>query len=328
MLDDMEPKYIALLFISPLIGLLVIAAVVKYVEVWRARSWKPVPGRIVQSRSASRKVKTSSTDTDRNEIRNFASIAYEFEVLGRKRRGTRVTIAEDMGNSDVAETLRKYPVGKTVTVYYDPFDPDRCVIERELPPGAFRLITLVIGGFIAFALLMVFGIDWFAEWLRPKLAHPGNTPFVVAFSLFVLFILMMARALRQQSLEAKDWKATPGQILSAGFDTFEKLTTVDNVSHRVTTNQPHIVFGYEVDGVAYQGNRVAFGGNTQSTSKRLVGGSLKRYKVGDKVTVYFDPENPSEAVLERQAKHMWILYFFAALFAFGAYAFASGLVVK
>jgi ribosomal protein L21E len=324
----MEPKYIALLFISPLIGLLVVAAVVKYVEVWRARSWKPARGRIVYARPASRKVKTSSTSTDRNEVRNFASIAYEFEVLGKTRRGTRVTIAEDMGNSEVAETLKKYPVGKAVTVYYDPYDADKCVLERDLPPGAFRLITLVIGGFAAFALVMVFGIDWFAEWLRSRLAHPANTPFVVAFSLFALFTLLMARAVRQQSMEAKDWKATSGQITSADFDTFEKLSTVDNVSHRITVNQPQIVYGYEVDGVAYQSNRVAFGAKTQSTSKRLVGGSLKRYRVGDKVTVYYDPENPSEAVLERQAKHMWILYFFAALFAFGAYAFATGLVVK
>ena len=324
----METKYVALLFISPLIGVLVIAAVVKYVEVWRARSWKAAPGRIVYSRSTSRKVKTSSTDTDRNEMRNFASIAYEFEVLGQKRRGTRVTIAEDMGNSEVAETLAKYPVGKVVTVYYDPFDATKSVIERDMPPGAFRLITLVIGGFIAFALFVVFGIDWFAEWLRPKLSNPANTPFVVAFSLFALFILMMARAMRQQTMEAKSWKETSGRIMSADFDTFEKLTMVDNVSRKVTTNQPNIVYGYEVDGHAYQSNRIAFGGKTQSTSKRLVGGSLARYKVGDAVTVYYDPANPSEAVLERKAKHMWVLYFFAALFAFGAYAFATGMVNK
>lgn len=324
----MEPKYIALLFVSPLIGVLVIAAVVKYVEVWRARSWKAAPGRIVHSRVTSRPVNTSSTDTDRNEMRNFASIAYEFEVLGKKRRGSRVTIAEDMGNSDVEATLTKYPVGKVVTVYYDPFDQDKSVIERDLPPGAFRLITLVIGGFIAFALLMVFGIDWFAEWLRPKLGNPANTPFVVGFSLFAVFILMMARAMRQQSREAKDWKETSGQVLSSGFDTFEKLTMVDNISHRITTNQPNIVYGYEVGGHAYQANRIAFGGKTQSTSKRLVGGNLGRYKVGDKVKVYYNPEKPSEAVLERQAKHMWILYVFAALFAFGAYAFATGLVNK
>lgn len=324
----METKYIALLFISPLIGVLVIAAVVKYVEVWRARSWKAAPGKIVYSRSVSRKVKTSSTDTDRNEMRNFASIAYEFEVLGQKRRGTRVSIAEDLGNSEVAETLAKYPVGKAVTVYYDPFDAKKSVIERELPPGAFRLITLVIGGFAAFALFIVFGIDWLAERLRPKLSNPANTPFVVGFSLFALFTLMMARAVRQQSREAKDWKETSGTIVSADIDTFEAPTTVDNIPRTVITNQANIVYGYEVGGNAYQSNRIAFGGKTQSTSKRLVGGALGRYKVGDRVTVYYDPANPAEAVLERKAKHIWVLYVFAALFAFGAYAFATGLVNK
>jgi hypothetical protein len=324
----MEPKYVALLFIAPLIGIIVIAAVVKYVEVWQARSWKAAPGRIVYSRAASRKVKTSSTDTDRNEMRNFASIAYEFEVLGKTKRGTRVTIAEDMGNSDVAETLAKYPVGKVVTVYYDPFNPEKSVIERDMPAGAFRLIWLVIGGFAAFALLMVFGIDWFAEWLRPKLANPANTPFVVGFSLFALFMLLMARAMRQQTREAKHWKETSGRILSAEMETFEKLTMTDNVSRRITTNQPNIVYGYEVGGHAYQSNRIAFGGKLQSTSKRLVGGSLGRYKVGDTVKVYFNPANPSEAVLERRAKHMWVIYCFAALFAFGAYAFATGIFNK
>ena len=84
--------------------------------------------------------KTKVIDSDRAEghrfeERNFADIVYEYSVAGRKLRNNRVSIGEDLGNFQVAETIAKYPVGTVVTVYYNPLHPDQAVLERDLPKG-------------------------------------------------------------------------------------------------------------------------------------------------------------------------------------------------
>ena len=85
-----------------------------------------------------RKVKVMDSDRaegHRFEERNFADIVYEYSVAGRKLRNNRVSIGENLGNFQVAETIAKYPVGTAVTVYYNPLHPDQAVLERDLPKG-------------------------------------------------------------------------------------------------------------------------------------------------------------------------------------------------
>ena len=65
-------------------------------------------------------------------MRKFAQIVYEFTVAGPKYRGSRVSIGEDLGNFEVAETLAKYPQGKVVTVFYNPSKRTEAVLEREM----------------------------------------------------------------------------------------------------------------------------------------------------------------------------------------------------
>ena len=89
----------------------------------------------------------------RFEERNFADIVYEYSVAGRKLRNNRVSIGEDLGNFQVAETIAKYPVGAVVTVYYNPLHPDQAVLERDLPKGLWG--CLGIG--TAIVLAIVFG---------------------------------------------------------------------------------------------------------------------------------------------------------------------------
>ena len=42
----MEKYWILLMFGGPLVGLLMLATIFKYIEVWRAKSWLAVSGRI------------------------------------------------------------------------------------------------------------------------------------------------------------------------------------------------------------------------------------------------------------------------------------------
>jgi hypothetical protein len=46
-------------------------------------------------------------------IRNFAAIAFDYTVDGKHHTGTRVSVGADTGNTSVAETLARYPMGKS-----------------------------------------------------------------------------------------------------------------------------------------------------------------------------------------------------------------------
>ena len=154
MLPDL-PWFVYAMLLAPL-GLLLAVAVYKSLQVRAAREWPSAAGKVVVSKTEVRKVKLIDSDRaegHRFEERNFADIVYEYSVAGRKLRNNRVSIGEDLGNFEVAETIAKYPVGAVVTVYYNPLHPDQAVLERDLPKGLWG--CLGIG--TAIVLAIVFG---------------------------------------------------------------------------------------------------------------------------------------------------------------------------
>src|SRR5262249_14821005 len=125
------------------------AAIVLYItwQNWRTRHWRSAMGRIVESRTVSRDVRSResrmfSTDrqgsatvvtTDRIDRKNFAAIPYEYTVAGRKLLSRQVGVGKDHGNLDVVALLQRYPKGKPVTVWYDPAAPEHSILERDDP---------------------------------------------------------------------------------------------------------------------------------------------------------------------------------------------------
>ena len=116
------PWFVYAMLLAPL-GLVLVAAVYKTLQVRAAREWPSTPGKVVISNSALRDVSVLDSERENGrklEQRNFANIVYEYSVSGEQLRNNRVSIGEDRGNFQVEETLAKYPVGAVVTVHYNP----------------------------------------------------------------------------------------------------------------------------------------------------------------------------------------------------------------
>ena len=131
------PWFVYLMLLAPL-GLLLVAAVYKTLQVRAAREWPSAAGKVVASHAEVREIRVIDSNREsgyRTEQRNFANIVYEYAVAGKTLRNNRVSIGEDLGNFEVAETIAKYPVGAVVTVYYNPLHPKEAVLERDLPKG-------------------------------------------------------------------------------------------------------------------------------------------------------------------------------------------------
>ena len=170
------PWLVYAMLLAPL-GLILLAAAYKGLQVRAASEWPSTPGRVVISNSEVREVRVMDNEREdgfRLEPRNFANIVYEYSVSGEVLRNNRVSIGEDRGDFGVAETIARYPVGTIVTVYYNSRHPRDAVLERDTPRGWWG--CLGIGTAIALAIIFgsVFGLNQLTEFIATRLGNPED----------------------------------------------------------------------------------------------------------------------------------------------------------
>lgn len=141
--------------------------------------------------------------------------------------------------------------------------------------------TLIVIGSILFSILLVDGI--------------------------LLGIILVTR---RKVAQAASWQSTMGTVT---FSTVERRSSGDG-----TTNYPVVHYTYQVMGQMLQGSKVMPGPEVGGTGAHKV---VERYPAGAQVMVYYDPNNPSDAVLERSMpgfiKWLWVAMIVTDLFLCG-----------
>jgi ribosomal protein L21E len=279
-------------------------------QVRAAREWPSAAGKVVVSKSEVRKVKVIDSDRaegHRFEERNFADIVYEYSVAGRKLRNNRVSIGEDRGNFEVAETIAKYPVGAAVTVYYNPLHPDQAVLERDLPKGMWG--CLGVGTVIVLVIVFgsAIGLHQLTEFASTQFVNPKVSPFVVAAGAFGLLIALFGLALQRHASLARKWPVVPGTIRSSGLEQFMSAPSESSERSQLTF-QSKVSFAYRFKGIDYVSEHASLSGTVSSTSRVLMQRYARKYPTGAKVQVYVNPLDPSDAVLEPRVSHIWIIW--------------------
>ncbi len=94
----------------------------------------------------------------------------------------------------------------------------------------------------------------------------------------VCFIVLSAM---KKKKAAQAWPSVPGTVTSS------------RVQQKEDESDAVVTYSYAVNGKDYQGNRVGF--FSRDTAQQVV----SRYPSGKQVEVFYDPANPSSAVLER-----------------------------
>jgi hypothetical protein len=129
---------------------------------------------------------------------------------------------------------------------------------------------------------------------------------------FVVGIVLIIKAVRdRKKAEASAvWPSTAGTVTES---TIEETYTRDEDGHRETHFKPVVRYTYQVVGSSYTGNQIAFGGGSSSNYKSAQQ-TIAAYPVGAQVTVYYNPEKPEEAVLERRAASSKVLLIVGIVF--------------
>ncbi|WP_185970366.1 MULTISPECIES: DUF3592 domain-containing protein [unclassified Mesorhizobium] len=314
---DVELKFLLIGFACVIAGSLSFITFVKWREVRALSHWLPTPGKIISSRVEAREVRRSgvgSDSSDTTEMRNFPAITFEYKVGKKTFRGSRYSVKENLGNFEVNETLAQFPRGAEVTVFYNPADPSKAVIERTLPDGAFKFMVKLSAGLVIGTVVLVFFVGGALEAIRPHLPKPQNLG-VAAFLLFMgLMILRMGFAQRSLARQAEKWPVTPGHIESSGLQALRNYSAY----RWRTVFKSRIVYTYGVAGQRYTSDRVAFGATVTASLPGLVSGQARSYAEGSKVDVHYDPANPASAVLECRVRGLWLLGVCSAAFLGGA----------
>jgi hypothetical protein len=123
----------------------------------------------------------------------------------------------------------------------------------------------------------------------------------VALSAVLLMILFAGGAADQMELNAwvnrsAKWKATDGQITA--LSTFTPRSTLQR---RRFSWEPTVKYSYVVDGVPLSGNTIGKPGFS-FTSEQETRAYLENFKVGNKVTVYYDPKMVWKSCLVKGAR--------------------------
>jgi hypothetical protein len=124
--------------------------------------------------------------------------------------------------------------------------------------------------------------------------------FLILNVIFLVILFFMRRRMAVVS----QWPSTMGTV-NASY--LERRSS----SEGGYTNYPVVQYAYQVSGQAYLGMKVAPGPEVGGTGAGTV---VARYPAGAQVMVFYNPQNPSDAVLETKAPAQWILWLILIVF--------------
>jgi hypothetical protein len=147
-------------------------------------------------------------------------------------------------------------------------------------------VAIVVAS-IALVVLAGYARDWMPF---------GNSDYFWIGLIFLPMVVLFAAAVANKMLEVKrasGWSSAVGRIVksstaAARHRSAGEATTVKTV--------PAVEYEFSVGGRKVKGNRISIGEDSGGANTEA---TLRRYTVGAAVTVYYDPANPKNCVLER-----------------------------
>lgn len=188
-ITDILKVVIAIIIVSGLISALGITALVigmqEIIDATSSRDWPEASGTVIHSKIEN--TETTSTGKRNREYSYQADIKYKYFVNGKTYVGDRISWGE-VSNKDIAQRrVDNYPVGREITVYYDPEIPEKSVLEPGYSSGLLFLPLLGIGAILCAIICGV--VIWiYGEGLAQTLSSTIGQNFLLrAFATIVGF---------------------------------------------------------------------------------------------------------------------------------------------
>ena len=116
---------------------------------------------------------------------------------------------------------------------------------------------------------------------------------IILNTIFLIVIFYTRRKVAQ----TESWFSTVGTVTLSTID-------VHKSGRRSSIPYPDVRYSYQVLGREYEANKIMPGAEIGGSGAQKV---IDRYPVGAQVTVFYNPQNPYEAVLEKKGPAPWIM---------------------
>lgn len=286
-----------------------------------SKKWHPTVGTIVSSNV---KVDSGRDDAKSGDIVGGGSyhygvdVVYEYTAGNVQRSGSKVLFVEINAKDlrAIQAIVHRHPANSMTTVYYDPARPDRAVLEPGIKPG--NLPTMILGGLFA---LLGAGIA-FAGWFgfERGLDLVGTRAFFRLVTSLGMFggaaVLVIGIATVRRARASRRWPSAKGVVVSSKILKERSTSSNSEPGHGTRSDyqyKPEVAVEYAVRGVKYLSNRVTLADFSTSSTQHAARVTA-RYPEGKVVDVFYNPDNPEDAILESRAGAGVLLLFAAGLF--------------
>ncbi len=129
---------------------------------------------------------------------------------------------------------------------------------------------------------------------------------IIAFVLFILnaIFLTIIFFMRRKMAVVSQWPSTMGAVMTSRIEPRHS-------SEGGWVDYPVVQYSYQVGGQPYQSMKLAPGPEVGGSG---AGKIVARYPTGAQVMVFYNPQNPSDAVLERKAPAQWLMWLILVIF--------------
>jgi Protein of unknown function (DUF3592) len=265
------------------------------------KSWNTVEGVIIASEVEQPPEHVSDDLNDATPI-----IRYRYRADGQALESDRIRIGGQPLTTRVlaGRLVAGYPVGARVDVYVDPKDPKNVLLE----PGqqgnlAAQLAFTITFGFIAAVLV--------AHAIVGHVLYTGNGVPLFAFALpgvailiAVFSVISFVRTRRLASASAR-WPTVPGTITASTVieeEIEEKSNNDKSIIRKIRRYQVDLRYAYQVNKRDFVGTAGNWGWTGIYGLRELAEKAAGQYRQGQPVTVYYDPEQPRNAVLDPESR--------------------------
>jgi hypothetical protein len=130
---------------------------------------------------------------------------------------------------------------------------------------------------------------------------------IIGFVVLILNVVFLGIIffMRRRMATVSQWPSTMGTVNASYLE--RRHSSSDGGS----TNYPVVQYSYQVGGQAYQSTKLAPGPEVGGTGAGKV---VERYPAGAQVMVFYNPQNPSDAVLETKAPAQWLMWLILVIF--------------
>lgn len=121
----------------------------------------------------------------------------------------------------------------------------------------------------------------------------GASCIIVLFFFAGMYMFYQYFQEKEAAEESARWSTTQGEITKSDLRREASIESTNSLYY------PDVEYKYEFLDTEYIGQRISFGGETGYSMRSKTEEILEKYPVGQSMTVYYDPNEPEEAVLER-----------------------------